>query len=220
MKRADVVSVRSLFSGRARFRVGSVRRAFVWGLTEVAQLLVDLENGAAIEADDDLEERFYLGPITVSRAHGGTFVLHDGQQRLAVISMVLAFARDRINDPRARLMLDKMLVRRSMFRAPEPRLRLSPEDHAWYSHFILPPGATMRIPQQAPIGSPKNLLLAARFMEQAFQNYNVDSLHALIEFICMHTAVVRSLADVEFEDAPQLGAPNAEHESHYRIAAE
>jgi hypothetical protein len=220
MKRADVVSVRNLFSGRSRFRVGSVRRAFVWGPTEVAQLLVDLENGAAIEPDDDLEERFYLGPITVSRARGGAYLLHDGQQRLVVISMALAFARDRVNDPRARLMLDNMLVRRSMFSQPEPRLRLAPEDHAWFAHFILPPGATMRIPQQAPVGSPTNLLLAARFMEQAFEAYSIDDLHRMIEFMALHTAVVRSVADVELEDAPQLAAPDAAVESHYRIAAE
>lgn len=219
MKRADVVSVRSLFSGRARFRVGSVRRAFSWGPAEVAQLLVDLETSSAVEADDDVEERFYLGPITVSHAHGGAYNLHDGQQRLAVITMALAFARDRVTLPRARRMLDKMLVRRSIFRAPEPRLRLSPEDHAWFAHFILQPGATMRIPQQAPIGSPTNLLLAARFMEQAFESYSIDDLHRMIEFIALHTAVVRSVADVEIEDAPQA-APDAAVESHYRIAAE
>lgn len=218
MKRADVVSVRNLFSGRSLFRMGSTRRGFVWSPTDVAQLFVDLESGSAIESDEDVEERFYLGPITVSRLSGGAYLLHDGQQRLAVISMALAFARDRVNDPRARLMLDKMLVRRSVFGPPQPRLRLSPVDHAWFAHFILPPGATMRIPQQAPIGSPTNLLLAARFMEQAFEAYSIDDLHRMIEFIALHTAVVRSVADVELEDAP--AAPDAAVESHYRVAAE
>ena len=45
----------------------------------------------------------------------------------------------------------------------QPRLRQSPEDHAWFAHFILPPGATKRLPATAPLGSPRELLLAARF---------------------------------------------------------
>lgn len=224
MKRADVVSVSSLFSGSARFRAAPSHRGFVWGLPEVAQLLVDLEIGARDpgQDDDELAERFYLGVISVTRLKHGVHELHDGQQRLATLAMILAFIRDRIDNAGARQRLDRMLVRRSLFRPPEPRLRLSPVDHAWFAHFILPPGATTRLPSENPIGSPRELLLAARFMEQSFLNYSQDDLWDLAEFATENTAVVRSLAEPRVFHAPRIAYRQGPDEplSHYGIAAE
>ena len=206
MKRADVVSVGRLFSGTARFRCGPARPGFHWGPPQVAQLLVDLETSAhdSIDEEDVPEERFYLGVITVCPLQHGVSTLLDGQQRLVTLSMFLAFARDRLPNNRERNRIDRMLMRRSFGRAPEPRLRLAPEDHAWFAHFILPPGATRRLPAGAPLGSPKELLLAARFMEHAFASYSVADLRNIIDFLMHHTAVVRSLAEERPVFAPAL----------------
>ena len=206
MKRADVVSVGRLFSGTARFRCGPARPGFHWGPPQVAQLLVDLETSAhdSIDEEDVPEERFYLGVITICPQQRGIATLLDGQQRLAVLSMFLAFARDRMPNNGERNRIDRMLMRRAFGRAPEPRLRLAPEDHAWFAHFILPPGATRRLPNTAPLGSPKELLLAARFMEHAFASYSVADLRNIIDFLMHHTAVVRSLAEERPVFAPAL----------------
>lgn len=206
MKRADVVSVGRLFSGAARFRCGPARPGFHWGPPQVAQLLVDLETSAhdSIDEEDVPEERFYLGVITVCPLQQGISTLLDGQQRLVTLSMFLAFARDRLPNNGERNRIDRMLMRRSFGRAPEPRLRLAPEDHAWFAHFILPPGATRRLPAGAPLGSPKELLLAARFMEHAFASYSVADLRNIIDFLMHHTAVVRSLAEERPVFAPAL----------------
>ncbi len=206
MKRADVVSVGRLFSGTARFRCGPARPGFHWGPPQVAQLLVDLETSAhdSIDEEDVPEERFYLGVITVCPLQQGISTLLDGQQRLVTLSMFLAFARDRLPNNGERNRIDRMLMRRSFGRAPEPRLRLAPEDHAWFAHFILPPGATRRLPAGAPLGSPKELLLAARFMEHAFASYSVADLRNIIDFLMHHTAVVRSLAEERPVFAPAL----------------
>ncbi len=230
MKRADVASVRSLFSGSARYRTGPARPGFVWGPAEVAQLVVDLENSArdlGDDADDDTldEERFYLGAITVSRLGRGAFALVDGQQRLTMIQMFLAFARDRIHHGGDRLRLDRLLVRRAFARPPEPRLRLSPEDHAWFAHFILPPGATTRLPPTAPLGSPRYLLLAARFLEHTFAGYSQADIRRVTCFLLDNTAMVRSVAETHASWAPALPtAPRpiiaTPQPSHYLVAAE
>lgn len=235
MKRADIVSIRNLFSGSSRFRCGPARPGFHWGPPQVAQLMVDLESAArdSFDEEDVPEERFYLGIITVAPQDGGLATLLDGQQRLAVLSMFIAFARDRLQNTGERNRLDRLLMRRSLFgRAPEPRLRLAPEDHAWFAHFILPPGATRRLPPNPPLGSPKELLLAARFMEHAFSNYNQADLRNIVDFLMHHTAVVRSVAEPQPAFAPSL-PPLAAHSRHawsdpepampsarYRIAAE
>jgi hypothetical protein len=201
MKRTDVVSMRSLLSGRARYRPIISHRGFVWGPAEVAQLLVDLELAAKADQEGDDEEsstpaeRFYLGVMTVNRFRGGQFIVLDGQQRLTTLALILAFARDRIDDVGDRQRLDRMLVRRSLTKSPEPRIRLSPEDHAWFSHFILPPGATRRLPANAPIGSPRGLLTAARFMEQAFLSYSQDDLWTIANYVRRHAAFVRTVTD-------------------------
>lgn len=197
MKRADVVSIRSLFSGSSRFRCGPARPGFHWGPQQVAQLLVDLETAShdSLDEEDVSEERLYLGPITVSPQSDGVSTLLDGQQRLVTIAMFLAFARDRTANNGERNRIDRILVRRAIGRPPEPRLRLAPEDHAWFAHFILPLGATRRLPPSAPLGSPKQLLLAARFMEHAFRNYSADDLHNIVDFLLHHTSVVRSVAE-------------------------
>lgn len=233
MKRADVVSIRSLFSGSSRFRCGPARPGYHWGPPQVAQLLVDLETAAqdSLDEEDVSEERLYLGPITIAPQKGGLATLLDGQQRLVTIAMFIAFARDRIPSNSDRNRLDRMLVRRAFARPPEPRLRLAPEDHAWFAHFILPPGATRRLPPGAPLGSPKQLLLAARFMEHAFTNYSADDLRSIVDFLLHHTSVVRSIAEPRpawtTQSVPALPAPSQGMWSddpvpaaRYRVAAE
>lgn len=197
--------------------------------------MVDLETSAhdSIDEEDVPEERFYLGVITICPQQRGIATLLDGQQRLVVLSMFLAFARDRMTNNRERNRIDRMLMRRAFGRAPEPRLRLAPEDHAWFAHFILPPGATRRLPATAPLGSPRELLLAARFMEHAFTNYSAADLRNIIDFLMHHTAVVRSIAEQRpvFAPAlPALPAPSSSRmwddlepspsSSRYRVAAE
>lgn len=216
MKRADIVTVRSLFSGGARLRCGPARPGFHWEPPKIVQMVVDLENAARDSHDEEdvSPERFYLGVITVSPPKSGFSTLLDGQQRLIVLAMYIAFARDRLPPGRLRARLDRLLVRRGLGRAPEPSLRLAPEDHAWFSHFILPPGATTRLPQTTPLGSPRELLLCARFMEHAFSLYSPDVLVSIVDFLLHHTAVCRSVAEQDqpavahmAQSAPSLSAP-------------
>lgn len=223
MKRVDIFNLRRLFSGPSRFRPLPSRRGFEWELPQIAQLVVDLELNARSAPDDDDEddiERFFLGTINVSRAPHGAFIIHDGLQRLAVLSLFLAFARDRSDDARERQRLDNLLIRHPLVGTPEPRLRLSPEDHAWYAHFILPEGATRRLPSVAPLGSPKHLLLAARFMDQTFRNYSQDDLAMLSEFATSSTAVVRNLAEGELRTWAPMIARRRPEPSQYMMAAE
>ncbi len=209
MKRANIVTIGDLFGGNSRYRCGTAgpdSPSFHWEPPHVAQMLVDLEDAARESEDEEdvSEERFYLGVITVSPPKSGVSTLLDGQQRLILISMFLAFARDRMPTNRERNRIDRVLVRRAWNRSPEPRLRLAPEDHAWFAHFILPPGATARLPQTAPLGSPRELLLAARFLEHAFAAYDLHDLRSIVDFLLHHTAVCRSLATVHQPAAPDM----------------
>ncbi len=238
MKRADIVNVRGLLGGRARYRCGPARPGFYWKPQQVAQLVVDLENAAhdSHDEEDVAANRFYLGVITISPSKSGHSIVLDGQQRLVVLAMFLAFARDRLPSNSERNAIDRLLVRRAFGRPPEARLRLSPEDHAWFSHFILPPGATSRLPQTSPLGSPRELMLCARFMEHTFAQYDSAELTSVVDFLLHHTAVCRSLGEQRETYSPEPSAqpapvmpPPPRHTWHdteavpaarYRVAAE
>ncbi len=225
MKRADVLSIRTLFSGAARYRAAPSHRGFVWTPQEVAQLVVDMEIAARdpdIDEDDPVE-RFYLGVLNVHAAKNGVFIVQDGMQRLTALTMMLAFIRDRVRTPRISRRIENVLKRRPLMRPVEPRLRLPAESQAWFAHFIMPAGATMRLPVEAPIGSPRELLLAARFMEQCFAGYGEQNLIDLAEFAIKNTAVVRTLVETTVPTpAPARTAPRYQDEplSHYGVAAE
>lgn len=232
-KRANLVSVRKLFSGSARFRPASLRRGFTWDLTHVAQLMVDLEISSREDEYEEADpERFYLGVLAVSRGPNGISIIRDGLQRLTTLTMFLAFARDRLENAGESRRINGMLFRHVLGRPPEPRLRLLPEEHAWYSHFILRPGATADLPAVAPIGSPRHLLLATRFMEQTFENYSQDELSRLADFAYDNTAFVRTQVET-VHDMPteqqassyapagrRYPAPNEDRLHHHHIAAE
>jgi hypothetical protein len=224
MKRADVLSIRTLFSGSARFRAAPSHRGFVWTPQEVAQLVVDMEIAARDpEADDDeLVERFYLGVLNVRPVKNGVFILQDGLQRLTTLTLMLAFIRDRVRNVRVSRRIEGILKHRALMRPAEPRLRLPAELHAWFSHFILPTGATMRLPAESPIGSPRELLLAARFMEQCFAGYGEQNLIDLAEFAIKNTAVVRTVVDASTPATPRFTPQRQIDEplSHYGVAAE
>lgn len=238
MKRADIVNVRGLLGGRARYRCGPARPGFYWEPQQVAQLVVDLENAAhdSHDEEDVAANRFYLGVITISPSKSGHSIVLDGQQRLVVLAMFLAFARDRMPTNNERNLIDRLLVRRAFGRPPEARLRLSPEDHAWFSHFILPPGATSRLPETSPLGSPRELMLCARFMEHTFAQYDAAGLSSIVDFLLHHTAVCRSLGEQRQAYTPDASAmpapvmpPPPRHTWHdteavpaarYRVAAE
>lgn len=193
-KRANVVSVRTLLSGEARFRCDPDGRGYVWGAPEIAQLLIDLEVGAR-DAEpasrDDSEERLYLGVVTTAaRRKGRIATLVDGQQRFVAIVMFLAFARDRTDDPGLIRRLDRALVRRAWFGSPLPRLELGPHEQRWFAAHILEPLSTIKLPADAPEGGPTRLLASARFMFRAFAGYAPDDLARLCHFLLDHTAVV------------------------------
>lgn len=162
----------------------------------MAQLIVDLENAVrdAFDEEDVPEEALHLWVVTVSPPKSGVYTVLNGQQRFIVLAMFLAFARDRARTNRERNRLDRLLVGRAIGRPPEPRFRLTPEDNAWFAHFMLPAGATKRLPATAPLGSPRELLLAARFMERCFSGYSAGDVRKIVDFLLHHTAMVRSLA--------------------------
>lgn len=221
-KRAALVCVRSLLSGDARYCADPNGRGYVWGAPEIAQLLLDLESGAATDAPrcGDEAEQLYLGVIAAGAAKPGIpGEIVDGQQRLTAIMLFLAFARDRLSDGGARQRVMRLLERRRLFGAAEPRLVLAPADNPWFAAHILQPRATLRLPADAPDGGPKRLLSSARFMQRAFAGYSAEDIRRITNFLLDRAAFVvaepaaRTAAIIEFPAARTRALPQPAEET-------
>ncbi len=193
MNRAKLVRVRTLLSGASTFRCDAPGRTFAWGPPEFAQLLMDIEDGArAPAAKNAPKERLYLGVVHATRSLRGPATVMDGRQRLAALSMVLAFARDRSRDPLEQRRLNAMLFRKRWRGETEARIELGPGEQPWFQRRILEPGATLKLQREAPAGGVRQLLYGARFLSRVFDTYSDQQRREVAAFVANHTAVVLS----------------------------
>lgn len=84
---ARAVSLRDFFTG-ARFAIDIYQRGYVWGRSEIAQLIADLTRAYDLHREAG-QGAFFLGPVVTHAAADGVIYLVDGQQRTT--TMVLLF---------------------------------------------------------------------------------------------------------------------------------
>ncbi|MBI1360937.1 MAG: DUF262 domain-containing protein [Alphaproteobacteria bacterium] len=191
VKRASTVTVRSLLSGGQRFAAPPLSRGYAWGAPELAHLLLDLEElarqGPAKGRDSG---RLYLGSVMLGRSHDGARPVIDGQQRLAALVLILATIRDRLPGGGERRKIQNLLVRKRWGGGGSMRLRLRGGDNEWFGRHVVFPGATLRLPDEAPEGGPERLLASARFLGRSFSGKPVAELRTLASALLDATAVV------------------------------
>ena len=89
---ADVVLLKTLFSGAYQFRLPWFQRAYAWEGAEVGRLLTDLinaSNGAA------KKPHYLLGTVVVAKKPGNTSTaLVDGHQRTMTLTLLFSVLRD------------------------------------------------------------------------------------------------------------------------------
>jgi hypothetical protein len=192
MKRASTLSVRRLLSGRSRYITADGKRPFAWSEPEMAQLLIDIEDGAKLRRKRrDPVERLYLGAIVVDPVKPGPRSLIDGQHRLAALAILIACARDRADSVPEFHALNRLLFHRTLFDPTlQPRIELRAQDQDWFETFILAAESTLELPGVAPSGARRSLLACARFAASAFDAYNAADLRRVTRFLLDGTTVV------------------------------
>jgi hypothetical protein len=191
VKRASTVTVRSLLSGAHRYAAPPVSRGYAWGAPELAHLLLDLEDLASqLPARGPMPGRLYLGSVMLGRSAAGARPVIDGQQRMAAMILMIAAIRDRLPNGGECRKAQKLLVHQTWGGGKYSRMRLRGGDHEWFARNVLTPGATLRLPEEAPEGGPERLLASARFLSRALTGKKPANLRALLTALLDATAVV------------------------------
>ena len=188
---------------RKQLKVPRYQRPYTWAEREVRELIQDLwrayKRGAPF---------YFIGQIVLVKNHGKLEV-SDGQQRLATLTMLLAYVRDRIpgrSKPFQSLILD----------GSTPRLLLREEDQNFYLGFVQEPGHMTELARHAEIGVDSKDLIAqaARTIESELSKITEDrELDAFMSYVaraCTLNVVdadERGCAQTVFNTLNKRGSP-------------
>jgi hypothetical protein len=188
---------------RKQLKVPRYQRPYTWTEREVRELIQDLwrayKRGAPF---------YFIGQIVLVKNHGKLEV-SDGQQRLATLTMLLAYVRDRIpgrSKPFQTLIMD----------GNAPRLLLREEDQNFYLGFVQELGHMSELARHVEIGVDSKDLIAnaARAIESELSKITEDrELDAFMSYVaraCTLNVVdadERGCAQTVFNTLNKRGSP-------------
>jgi hypothetical protein len=188
---------------RKVLKVPRYQRPYTWTEREVRELIQDLwrayKRGATF---------YFIGQIVLVKNHG-KFEVSDGQQRLATLTMLIAYVRDRI--PGRTKQFQTLIMEGN-----SPRLLLREEDANFFWGFVQEAGHMAELARHAEVGvDSKDLLVnAARTIESELSKITEDrELDAFMSYVaraCTLNVVdadERGCAQTVFNTLNKRGSP-------------
>jgi CMP-N-acetylneuraminic acid synthetase len=125
---------------KGRLTVPPNQRSYAWKDTHVTDLLQDLN--AAIQEGD--QEEYFLGTIVLVNSGSGPPEIADGQQRIATTSIIMARARDLLEElgetQRAAAINEQYIQRIDLDTADTvPHLQMNDEDNQYFRSIVISP---------------------------------------------------------------------------------
>ena len=201
---SQILNVAGVLTRRPGLKVPRYQRPYTWGEREVRQLNQDLwaafKRGATF---------YFIGQIVLVKNSRGKFEISDGQQRLATLTMIIAYVRDRLNargEPFQTLIMD----------GEQPRLMLREDDANFYRGFVQEPGHMAELAKHAETGvdSKDQLCVAAATIEAELSkiadNGELEKFMAYVVRCCTLNVVdadERGCAQTVFHSLNMHGSP-------------
>ncbi|MCL4713274.1 MAG: DUF262 domain-containing protein [Hyphomonadaceae bacterium] len=200
---SQILNLGAVLTRKPALKVPRYQRPYTWTDNEVRELIQDLrsafERGAPF---------YFIGQIVLVK-NKGKFEISDGQQRLATLTMLLAYTRDRLSG-RARqyqaLIMD----------GDEPRLLLREDDAGFYLGYVQEPGKMLELARHPDTGNEVRDLFcaAARTIESEMSKVKDDrELDAFMSYVvrsCTLNVVdadERGCAQTVFNTLNKRGSP-------------
>ncbi|MBT1177602.1 DUF262 domain-containing protein [Bifidobacterium callimiconis] len=126
-----------VFSTDYQFIIPAFQRAYSWQVSNMLQLVEDLEDAAR-----DPDHPYFLGSLILvggTDSTGRTYQVIDGQQRLTSLTIIIAILRDLEKDPELVANLNSLILEegnRLFGRNAEPRLALRERDAAFFRDYV------------------------------------------------------------------------------------
>ncbi|MBC7770141.1 MAG: DUF262 domain-containing protein [Phycisphaerales bacterium] len=151
---AQILNLSGVLTRKPDLKVPRYQRAYTWTDSEVRELMQDLWDAYQRKAPF-----YFIGQIVLVKNHG-KLEISDGQQRLVTLTMLFAYARDRMParaKPYQTLILD----------GDKPRLLLRHEDASYFWGMVQEPGHMKALARAQDTGNESKDLfaLAARTIE-------------------------------------------------------
>jgi hypothetical protein len=130
-------------------KVPRYQRPYTWTEREVRELIEDLRRAYARKAPF-----YFIGQIVLVKNAQGKYEISDGQQRLATLSMLIGYVRDRL--PGRAKQYQQLLMD-----GDTPRLTLREEDASFFWGYVQEPGKMTQLARHPEIGIDSKDLMAA-----------------------------------------------------------
>jgi hypothetical protein len=199
---SQILNLASVLTRKAALKVPRYQRPYTWGEREVRQLIQDLRR-----AYDRRAPFYFIGQIVLVKNHG-KLEISDGQQRLATLTMIMAYVRDRL--PGRAKQFQALIME-----GDTPRLFLREEDANFYRGFVQEPGKMAELAQHVETGiDSKDLLIAAaRTIESELARTDDRELDSFLSYVaraCTLNVVdadERGCAQTVFNTLNKRGSP-------------
>jgi hypothetical protein len=146
---SQIFNIAAILTRKAALKVPRYQRPYTWSEREVRDLIQDLWRAFKRNAPF-----YFIGQIVLVKNHG-KLEISDGQQRLATLTMIFAYVRDRLP---ARAQQFQSLI----MDGDNPRLILREEDSSFYRGYVQEAGKMAALAAHVEIGiDSKDLLCAA-----------------------------------------------------------
>lgn len=199
---SQILNLFAVLTRRGGLKVPRYQRPYTWSEREVRQLIEDLRRAWKRNAPF-----YFIGQIVLVK-NSGKLEISDGQQRLATLTMIMAYVRDRL--PGRAKQYQTMIMD-----GDHPRLQLRDEDASFYRGFVQEPGKMAALARHAEIGiDSKDLLCAAaRTIESELlevDDRDLDSFMSYVARACTLNVVdadERGCAQTVFNTLNKRGSP-------------
>ncbi len=178
---SQILSLSSILLRPVTLRIPPFQRPYTWTTREVGQLIADLRT-----ALDNKSTFYFIGQIVFIR--DGKFLdIADGQQRLTTLTMIMAYARDRL--------VQHAKLFQSLVAAADGgaggRIQLRPAEADFFHYWVQTPGRMRQLADLTDFttDSQECLILAAREIADALDAMDAAALETLIRFIARCTTM-------------------------------
>jgi hypothetical protein len=156
---------------RKRLKVPRYQRRYTWGEREVRQLIRDLWSAFERRATF-----YFIGQIVLVK-NDGKLEVSDGQQRLTTLTMILAYARDRLPVRAGHFQMYIM-------EGDQPRLTPRDDDASFFRGFVQEPSQMSALAQHGETGSDSKdqLCIAAGVIAAELTQLSNEELDAFISY--------------------------------------
>ena len=186
-----IMNFASILMRPGSLKVPRYQRPYTWTEVEVRQLIQDLRAAAERAANF-----YFVGQIVLVRNARKEYEISDGQQRLTTLTMILAYARDRL--PSRADLFQKLILNR---KAEKPCLIVREEDASFFRGYVQEPGQMAKLALLDKTGSDsKDALIAAA---NAIAGEMGDMRDAQLEALILYVA---ERATFNVVDANERGA--------------